>query len=114
MKKTRIQREKEMLPDMIAIYCHGNHHTKKGELCASCAALQDYALGRLQHCKFGNDKTFCSQCPVHCYKPDMRAQIKEVMKCAGPRTLFFHPIAGTAHAPSTMQGVIKAKKEKRK
>ncbi len=113
MKKTRIEREKQMLPDMIALYCHGRHGTKKGELCEDCRRLQGYALSRLEHCKFGNDKTFCSQCPVHCYKPDMREKIRDVMKYAGPRSLFHHPIAGAAHAVSTMRGVIRAKKQKK-
>ncbi|MFR6299038.1 MAG: nitrous oxide-stimulated promoter family protein [Acutalibacteraceae bacterium] len=37
-------------------------------------------FSRLDHCRWGNDKNFCSQCPCHCYKPDMRVKIKEVMR----------------------------------
>lgn len=29
MKKDRITREKEMLPEMVKIYCHGVHKSKK-------------------------------------------------------------------------------------
>lgn len=57
-EKDRITREKEMLPEMVKIYCHGVHKTKKGELCKECQELTDYALFRLDHCRWGNDKNF--------------------------------------------------------
>lgn len=60
MKKDRITREKEMLPEMVKIYCHGVNKTKKGELCIECQELTDYALFRLDHCRWGNEKNFCS------------------------------------------------------
>ena len=49
MKKDRITREKEMLPEMVKIYCHGVHKSKKGTLCKDCQELTDYALFRLDH-----------------------------------------------------------------
>ena len=111
MKKDRITREKEMLPEMVKIYCHGVHKSKKGTLCKDCQELTDYALFRLDHCRWGNDKNFCSQCPCHCYKPDMRSNIKEVMRYSGPRIMFYHPLVGTIHGIETIKGVIKAKKK---
>lgn len=54
MKKDRITREKEMLPEMVKIYCHGVHKSKKGTLCKECQELTDYALFRLDHCRWGN------------------------------------------------------------
>ena len=108
--KNRINREKELLPDMIAIYCRGVHKTKKGELCAECRELCDFALNRLSKCRYGENKTFCSQCPTHCYRPDMREKIRQVMRYSGPRILLKHPIAGTLHAVSTMKGIIAKKK----
>ena len=44
--KDRTTREKEMLPEMVKIYCHGVHKTKRGELCPECRELCDYALYR--------------------------------------------------------------------
>ena len=41
MKKDRITREKEMLPEMVKIYCHGVHKSKKGTLCKDCQELTD-------------------------------------------------------------------------
>ena len=66
-------------------------------LCPECAALLDYALRRLDSCRFGNDKPSCRKCPVHCYRADMRERIRTVMRWAGPRMIFRHPIAATRH-----------------
>ena len=66
-------------------------------LCPECAALLDYALRRLDSCRFGDGKPSCRKCPVHCYRADMRERIRTVMRWAGPRMIFRHPIAATRH-----------------
>ena len=66
-------------------------------LCPECAALLDYALRRLDSCRFGNGKPSCRKCPVHCYRADMRERIRTVMRWAGPRMIFHHPMAATRH-----------------
>ena len=71
-------------------------HTTHG-LCPECAALLDYALRRLDSCRFGNGKPSCRKCPVHCYRADMRERIRTVMRWAGPRMIFHHPLAATKH-----------------
>jgi len=103
---TKREREKQMVTEMIALYCRKQHHTK-GELCEECAALAEYARQRSDKCPFMETKTFCSNCRVHCYKPTMREQIRIVMRFSGPRMLFHHPIAAMRH-------VIETKKEKRR
>ena len=50
-----------------------------------------YATARLDRCKFGDGKTKCHKYPVHCYRPDMREKIREVMRFSGPRMMFYHP-----------------------
>lgn len=75
---------------MIALYCGANHSTK-GELCGECRKLRDYAFARLDRCLFGARKPICAKCPVHCYKPAMKGQIRTVMRYAGPRMLYRHP-----------------------
>lgn len=77
------EREKELIPAMIRSYCRGRHGTKGEELCEECRALTEYALFRLEKCPFKVNKKFCSFCKIHCYKPDMRERIKDVMKWAG-------------------------------
>lgn len=59
--------------------------------------LEIYAHKRLDMCKFGNDKSNCKQCPVHCYKPQMREKIRTIMRWAGPRMLIYDPIAAICH-----------------
>ena len=99
--------EKETVDCMIGIYCRGVHGTKRGELCEACCQLQAYADLRTDKCPFMETKTFCSNCRVHCYKPQMRAQIRAVMRFSGPRMLFRHPVAAVRH-------MIETKREKKR
>ena len=43
------------------------------------------------------EKTFCSACPIHCYKPEMREKIRTVMRYGGPRMLLYHPMMTLRH-----------------
>jgi hypothetical protein len=86
----RMERERRTVEAMIEIYCQERHETKSG-LCPECAMLADYARQRLQKCPFQEGKTTCAKCPVHCYKPDARQEIRGVMRYAGPRMLHRHP-----------------------
>lgn len=107
-KDLSVKREKEkaMVSQMIALYCKKKHRTKGG-LCGECAALDAYARERSDKCPFMETKTFCSNCRVHCYKKDMREQIRQVMRFSGPRMIFHHPVAAISH-------VVETKKEKRR
>ncbi|WAA12725.1 nitrous oxide-stimulated promoter family protein [Fervidibacillus halotolerans] len=91
----KIQREKEIVEKMIKIYCHRKHHTD--ELCGECEDLKNYAHKRLSLCPFGEEKTACSNCSVHCYQPVYREKIKMVMRYAGPRIFLYHPIYSIKH-----------------
>lgn len=102
------EREKELVSQMIALYCRKKHKPAvKGSLCAECAALEAYARQRSDRCPFMETKTFCSNCRVHCYKPQMREKIREVMEFSGPRMILYHPVIAIRH-------VIESKKEKRR
>lgn len=93
---THIEQEKNTVRLMVEIYCQGHKHTDKG-LCEKCSALLDYAYLRLDHCKFGEKKPTCKKCPIHCYKPAMKEQMREVMRYAGPRMMWHHPIIAIRH-----------------
>ena len=92
----RMTREDKTIAVMIGIYCRDNHGTKEG-LCGECAGLLEYARQRLDKCPFHEGKTTCTKCPVHCYKPAMREQVRTVMRYAGPRMLLRHPILTFYH-----------------
>jgi len=89
-------RERRTVEAMIGLYCRGQHGAAHS-LCAECAALVDYARLRLQKCPFQQGKTTCAKCPVHCYRPDRREQIRAVMRYAGPRMLLRHPRLALLH-----------------
>lgn len=92
----RLDREKATVQIMLKLYCKDHHHSVGG-LCSGCQELSDYAINRLTHCQFGESKPTCGKCTVHCYKPEMRKRIKEVMRYSGPRMLLTHPIAAIRH-----------------
>jgi hypothetical protein len=100
----RIAREKKTMRAMVRIYCRG-HHGSRGELCHDCRALLDYAYCRLDRCPFGQQKSTCAKCPIHCYKPAMRTRAKVVMRYAGPRMLWRHPILAIRHMFDGFRGV---------
>ncbi|MGD1822184.1 MAG: nitrous oxide-stimulated promoter family protein [Pleomorphochaeta sp.] len=87
--------EKKIVKEMITIYCKKNHKTK--ELCPSCNYILNYAYKRLDNCPFMATKTFCSNCPIHCYGEKESALIKKIMRFSGPRMLFHHPLLTLKH-----------------
>ena len=92
----RIDREKKVVGLMIAVYCRKNHGCADG-LCDECRGLLDYARQRLDRCPKGNAKPSCRLCEIHCYSPSQRESIRAVMRFAGPRMLFAHPLAAIWH-----------------
>lgn len=94
----RIEREKKTISLMVDIYCRKKHGCKEGELCSECKELLEYAHKRLSYCKFGDEKSTCSRCPIHCYKKDMKEKVKEVMKFSGPRLIIYNPLELVRHA----------------
>ena len=92
---TRIEREKQVVCLMIELYC--KHHLKLKEVNEEYRLLGEYAWKRLDYCRFGEKKSACKKCPIHCYAPQMREKIRAVMRWAGPRMLIYHPIAAIRH-----------------
>jgi len=92
----RLERERRTVESMIALYCRDIHQTKGG-LCPQCAELAAYARKRLEKCPFGADKPTCVNCPIHCYHPEIREQMQQVMRHAGPRMLLKHPYLAIRH-----------------
>jgi len=86
----RIASEKETVGKMIKLYCRLNHGHR--EMCLECTGLLQYAIERLEECRYGNLKTACVVCPTHCYRKDMREKVRKVMRFSGPRMLIYHPL----------------------
>ena len=82
---------------MVHIFCEGVHRSARGSLCEGCRSLLEYSTGRLEKCPFGPEKTTCRECPIHCYRPVERAEMKDVMRFAGPRMLWRRPWLAMRH-----------------
>ncbi len=82
---------------MMEIYCKAHHRPRGKALCEQCEALLDYAEVRLDRCPYGQRKPTCNRCPIHCYKPEPKAEMKAVMRYSGPRMLLPHPILAIRH-----------------
>jgi hypothetical protein len=81
---------------MIKMYCKGNHK-KDLAPCNNCRELFDYASHRIINCKLGDSKTTCARCKTHCFKPEFRQRIRQVMRYSGPRMFFRHPYLAILH-----------------
>ncbi|MFC2821208.1 MAG: nitrous oxide-stimulated promoter family protein [Spirochaetales bacterium] len=106
-------KELEVVSLMIEVYCRGNHGTEGGVLCGNCKALLEYVKERREKCPHGDLKPFCSNCRIHCYKSDMRAQIRSVMRYSGPRMMLYHPVIALKHLIQTKKQMKQIKKMKR-
>lgn len=93
----RMKREQETVRQMIGLYCREKHQLPGDVLCSECQELHDYAMLRLNKCPFQEGKTTCGNCKIHCYKPMLRDKICEVMRFAGPKMIFHHPVLALGH-----------------
>lgn len=99
---SKIKEEATALSAMIGLYCRKKHGTVNG-LCEECASLRDYAIGRLERCIFLPQKPTCAHCPVHCYTPLRRQQIRQVMRYSAPRFYLLRPYLALKHLRHSFQ-----------
>ncbi len=92
----RIERERITVGIMIDFYCKKNH-LPVSTICEQCAITKNYAFQRLEKCIFGNRKPACSDCKIHCYKPEMRENIRKIMRYSGPRMIYIFPLFYIKH-----------------
>ena len=110
-----VHKDTRLLGDFTAIWCRGQHEGRARRVldspaarlgvygpsapvvCEECADLLRYAETRRAWCP-KDPKPFCSYCDTHCYKPEMRERMREVMRYAGPRSVLHgHAIDGLRH-----------------
>lgn len=125
MADPAVASDTRLLGDFTAIYCRGRHKGAERQalasegaalgvygrtapvVCDACADLLSYAEKRRAFCP-KDPKPFCSYCDTHCYRPEARETMREVMRYSGPRSMLHgHAIAGIRHL---IEG-RKAKKE---
>ena len=104
MRERDVAKDTRLLGDFAGVYCKGNHpDASRGplvsdgaalgvygrrvpEVCTDCAELLAYAEKRRAFCP-RDPKPFCSYCDTHCYRPQMREKMRDVMKYSGPRSI---------------------------
>ncbi|SDP02643.1 nitrous oxide-stimulated promoter family protein [Desulforhopalus singaporensis] len=103
----RLKRELKTIDSMLKIYCRNHHKTGEEPLCRECQDLLEYAEKRLARCPFGRNKPTCGNCTIHCYQPEKRKKVKEVMRYSGPRMITRHPILALMHLADGYKTVAK-------
>ena len=96
LASARLAREWQTMTAMVRIYCR-DQHLPAGNLCVECQQFLVYAGMRLERCRFGLEKPSCAKCPVHCYQRERREQVRVIMRHAGPRMLWEHPVMSLRH-----------------
>ena len=78
----------KILEQFIQIYCDTKHReAEKSEknglkLCPECHETMDYSRTQRELCPL-DPKPTCKNCETHCYKPDQRKKIKDIMRHSG-------------------------------
>jgi hypothetical protein len=96
----RLRREQRTIEAMLHIWCdaHVLHiRPVDGELCGGCEALFDYASYQLFTCPYGEEKPTCRKCRINCYTKATREPMRDVMRLAGARMFFKHPVLAFHH-----------------
>ena len=94
-------RDIRVLVNFISIFCRENHRTAMKEafpirnerlrpilggndllLCQDCSKLLNHGIAKLLLCPY-DPKPMCKKCETHCYAPDYREAIREVMRFSG-------------------------------
>jgi len=74
-------RDNQVLNVFVGVFCRAHHGGENG-LCPDCADLLAYAQERRRLCPL-EPKPKCKDCPVHCYEPEYRRRIREIMRFSG-------------------------------
>ncbi len=124
MRDKDVVKDTRLLADFAVIHCRGLHpHAERAplvsdgqalgvygrtapEVCDECAELLAYAERRRAFCP-KEPKPFCSYCDTHCYRPEMRERMRDVMRYSGPRSIL------RGHAIDSVRHVIAGRKAKR-
>ena len=106
VQEKHLDRELLTITRMVEIYCAAHHGNFGSMPCENCSDFLNYAAARLRKCPYGEDKPTCANCPIHCYKPDRKAQAGKIMRYSGPRMLLRHPLLVIAHK---LDGLRKAR-----
>jgi hypothetical protein len=95
-----VDKDTKILAQFIEVYCRNKHSklektpwkpheelaisSNRGDiyLCQGCSTLLEYSAKRRRLCPL-DPKPTCKKCEIHCYIPEYRSKIREVMRFSG-------------------------------
>ncbi len=83
-----VGKDLNVLEQFIQIYCDTKHKKvdksdKDGSnLCPECHETMNYSRIQRELCPL-DPKPSCKNCDIHCYKPDQRQKIRDIMRHSG-------------------------------
>ena len=116
MRDEKVRSDTRVVAGLAGIFCADNHRDRERvrldsdasalgvyrrrvpRLCAECAEHVRYAEKRRAYCP-QDPKPFCAHCDTHCYKPAEAEWQRQMMRYAGPRSIWHgYAIPGIKHA----------------
>ncbi len=93
----------KILASFIHLYCQSHHaeektlfhplpkelcsaFNKKAVICPDCMAILEHGIRKRALCPL-EPKPSCKKCHIHCYKPEYRQKIREIMAFSGRKML---------------------------
>lgn len=93
------RKDLRVLAQFTSVYCKVHHQTARQPLantvpgvvalnagkypvCGDCRDFLYYAIERRLRCPL-DPKPICKHCPVHCYKPEFREKVRQIMRFSG-------------------------------
>lgn len=126
MAEEQVRKDTHTVGDFVSIYCDGHHKDRERSaivsdaaelgvygnkppvLCEECAEHLRYAEKRRAYCP-KDPKPFCAHCDTHCYRSEERAWQQDMMRYAGPRSVWRgYAIQGMKHAVAARKHRIEA------
>jgi hypothetical protein len=97
---TKLQKKDiRLIGKFVEVYCAGRHSPVKrlpfglpaglGErrLCPECTEFMKYTITRRMMCPFEAEKPTCKHCKIHCFVPQQRERIREIMAYSGRKLI---------------------------
>jgi len=88
-----------LIGKFVEVYCAGKHGAAERSdfalpedlgvrrLCPECAAFMNYGITKRIKCPLEAEKPSCKHCRIHCYAPQQREKIREIMSYSGRRLM---------------------------
>lgn len=88
----------KVIAKFTEVWCAGQRHNDRQpvtvhqglqpfKLCPDCTAFLQYAVQKRLCCPLETEKPTCRRCRIHCYAPQQRALVKQIMAWSGRKMI---------------------------